>query len=360
MTLEMARPRSLARPATRALVVDRLRYAPLAAVAGFYATLFVTLGYRPGDVLIGLAAGRELLHGHLSVYADIPGAQMGPLSLLLAGALPRGVYVALTCALLAVFLLLVERAADWSPRRLMFAGVLLTAPWAFYAAEGHIDDALVLVAAAGILSSLREERHEAAAMFAVLGLAAKPTAVIALPLLLLASRRALLLAVAGGALVWAPFALADFHGFLAAGHGIAYVQPHSLPGLLGAPAYTGFPGWVRPVQLLVGLALTGLAARRIGAAQALLLAFVVRVALEPGAWPSYTSSLIGLALLVDSRRTIPAATACAAAAWAVGFSHPLDLSRGVLRLVLLAGVGVVAWQARAVRATAPGLPAATP
>src|ERR1035437_8773350 len=48
--------------------------------------------------------GHYLLSGHLTVYADKPRVQMGPLALLLAGVLPGTVYVVAVCALLPLVL----------------------------------------------------------------------------------------------------------------------------------------------------------------------------------------------------------------------------------------------------------------
>jgi len=322
-------------------IMERMTVRP-SLVAGVSATawaLVLAPMYRPPDVQIGVDAGRALLGGDLAVYAHMPEAQMGPLALVLA-ALPRPVYLLLVAGALAVFVHLADRLG--APRRAQLViGLAVSLPWAMFALEGHADDVLVLISAAVMLVGVRERSDWWIVGGFVLAASGKPTAAILVGLLVLAGWRATVMALGLAASMWAPFVLADVHGFASAGRGIQTVQAWSAPWLLGSAEGAAFPGWVRPVQMLVGVALCWALARRGELAAGLLVAFGWRVMLEPGVWFSYSTTLIALALLLPRRPYSVAALALAS--WC--FAHEwggAGAVNGLGRLACIAALCTVA------------------
>ena len=272
-------------------------------------------GYLPADWTILHGAGRDLLAGHLTVYVRHPDAQVGPLALVLS-ALPRPLFTALVCALM-LSLTLTGRRLGIPDRAILVGGSVAAIPWGVQALGGHIDDPLVVTGAAVMILGLRQHRPDKVGWGFVLALAGKPTGVVLAPLLLTAGWPAIGVAVAGVATVWGPFVLADLGGFLRAGQGVVWVEPWSLPFVLGEPAGAAFPEWVRPVQLVGGLAGCWLVARRNGPVSAAVAALAFRAVLEPGAWPSYSVCVIALTLLLPTRRG--QSTSLAAFSWLVGW-----------------------------------------
>jgi hypothetical protein len=280
--------------------------------------------------------GHYLLSGHLTVYADKPRVQMGPLALLLAGVLPGTVYVVAVCALLPLVLWIVM--LPYPPTRQTYlralvGGMLLAWPWAAFAVQGHADDALVVFGVLTMVSALKLRREFWVVAGFLVAIAAKPTAILFLPLAFMHSRRAGILATVGGGLLWAPFILADVPGFLAAGPGQGDLWPYSVPALLGSVPHTGIPGWVRPAQLVGGVALCWFLARRKGPVAAATGVFAFRVLLEPGTWNYYSTSVIAAAIMLDLHRRwrVPWATLLAFVSFVSAFGVPLTMAQGVVR-----------------------------
>jgi hypothetical protein len=304
--------------------------------------LWIASPTRPDDALIAMRAGDALLGGDWAVFAHHPDAQMGPLPLLLSGALPWRVFSALIGASLGAFIWLAGRLGT-PERALWWIGVPLALPWSLFALQGHADDALVLLGAVVMLVGLRDHRTVAIVGGFALAAAGKPTAAILVGLLLVAGWRVAAAGLVAAGLVWAPFVLADVHGFLAAGKGIQTVQAWSVPWLLGSAADSAYPDWVRPVQLLLGVAVCWRLARRGSPAAGLLAAFALRTVLEPGTWWAYSSFLLALVVLLPKWRY--AAALLAAGSW--WFAHwwgGINAPNGVARLACLAGlIAVAAW-----------------
>lgn len=298
------------------------------------------VGHPTGDWQIARAAGNLLVAGHWDVYAQMPKAQMGPLALLLAGAVPGSVYLATICALFPVLLMLAMASQAPSPRlyAVVAAGGILTAwPWAAFGVQGHADEALVVLGAVGMVVAFgRRQSLWVCAAFLV-AIAAKPTAIVLLPLVFMSSWRAGLTALVGTGLIWAPFFLADPTGFLAAGRGPGDTWPGSLHALLGAEPYTGFPAWVRPVQLIGGLAVFWALARYRSAAAALVGVLAFRTLLEPGAWNYYGAAIAAAGLLFDVRHfRRPVITALGFVSFAAVLSTPVSPIGGHIRLLAIA------------------------
>jgi hypothetical protein len=111
-------------------------------------------------------------------------------------------------------------------------------------------------------------------------------------------------------LPWLPFVLAD-GGTIGGGSYTQAVDPASALAALGVHAHL-MPGWVRPAQVLTGLALAALVARRGHWGGALAIALAARLALDPQVYGYYTLTYLTAALALDlvaARRPLPLATA---------------------------------------------------
>lgn len=274
----------------------------------------------------------------LHLYANIPSVQMGPPSLLLAapfqwlspqveghlvaGLMSLAVLLALWCA---------ERAAQASGEadavraKTLVAGLVVVPIWTMAAQQwGHLDDVTALLAAMVAAVSVSRGRHEVlAGLILGTGAAAKPWAVILLPLLFAYSRpqvpRAVLAFVAGALIWWAPFVMAapqTIHALGSVSLNMVIDPTWRLFGMRGAA-----PLWIRPVQLLGGLAVSTFAVRRVGWASVPVVALAWRVTTDPYAWPYYVMGPLLGAALWDLARTstrrwasFPWATAAAAVA----------------------------------------------
>jgi hypothetical protein len=325
---------------------DNLRRASaIAAPVAVCIAIAVVVGHPMGDWEIAREGGDLLLGGHLDVYAIMPTAQMGPLALLLGGGLPGELYLATACLLFPVLLLLIMTGQPMTRRlHLLMAsgGMLLAWPWVAFGVQGHLDEALVTLGAVGMVVAYEQRRDTWLWIAFLVAIAAKPTVVVLLPLVFMRSRRAGLYALIGTGLIWAPFFLADPAGFIAAGRGPGDIWPGSLHALLGAEPHSGFPAWVRPVQLVGGMTLVWALARYRSAAAAVVGVFALRALLEPGAWNYYGAAIAAVALLFDARNLRwPAVTALGAVAFASVVSTPVSPIGGHLRLAAIALVLVV-------------------
>lgn len=316
------------------------------------ALLMTTRMYGPDQYIdheIATKAGNLLLSGGFDVFAVMPEAQMGPLSLTLAGLLPMPIYTVLVCATGYLFIQLCYAATNAAPRFWhIIAAILLGGVWYRFAPTSHADDVLVLLGAVAIAAARQRGTPWWAAVGFVVGIAAKPTALILLPLVWLVSRRAALAGVVGAAVVWAPFVFADLSGFLVAGGGIANVFPYSLPGFLGVEVWSDYPWWVRPAQLVVCFALAWVLGRRVGFPAAILAVFAAKTMLEPGTFPLYWQSIVAASFLVDiaARWRYPMLTTISLIGWLFGLRGAPTAEEGLLRLGLLLALLIAVWLSR--------------
>ena len=302
------------------------------------------------DWLIARAAGAALYGSDgLRVYATHPRAQMGPLALALA-LLTRPAYLVLVAALLGPVLLLLAGAglaanrAGWTRRSLLVAGAgaaLAVVPWTQLAWKGHADDALVLLGIAVLALGLYRPsggtwpgpRVLVVAGIAI-AVAGKPTGVVLVPVSALAGLEVLATTLLAVLAIWAPFALVDLPGLLAAGRGVMTVGRGSLPSVLGVRVGAAPPSWVRIGQLLGGLALAGLGAARRRPLEGVAAAFCLRALMDPNPAPAYSTPLVLLAVALDAGRPVPSVTVLAAASF--WLSQPvLDGGPGGYRLAAL-------------------------
>ena len=271
--------------------------------------------------------GSALLFGEdgLHVFARHPELHMGPLSLVATRALSPFGHSGLSGAIVLMWalgpltLFLLERAARairGGPDTLVafttLVGGLLFLPAWFRAAGpvAHIDDVLAMAFLVFAAWAVAVRRPSLAGLAVGLAVAAKPWGIIALPLCLAFPPRlvARSLGIAVGTILvaWLPFVLADRN---TTGAG-AYAQANDAASALRALGVHSLdtPGWVRPAQVLLAIAL-GVLAVWIGRWPAVLpVALAMRIALDPAVFTYYAPTLVlgGIACdLLVSRRSVP-------------------------------------------------------
>lgn len=212
----------------------------------------------------------------------------GPLALAMSALLGNYLLAALFGA---VLLPLALWRVEGSPRRTALAVVVAAGPWCAAGAAGHLDDQLAAVLLVAAITTTGTK----AAAWLVLACAAKPFALLALPVV---DRRAAALTVAAGA-VGLAFLLFVLDGGWLASQGTT-VQSGS-PLHLVLPNNETPPRWWRLAQLVVLLAVAALAVRRVDPLRAVLVASAVRVALEPGDFVYYAAALACLAACLAVR-----------------------------------------------------------
>lgn len=265
------------------------------------------------NVLFGVDRRWLTQPGGLSLYANYPEIQFGPLSLLVgapfvalgdAGRVLLG--VALLAAGLAIYWAVDAMAgADDDPAtalQSMIGGVMFAAAWPPLASGYyHVDDAIAVGACVAAVAAMRRGGVVTAGVLVGVATAAKPWALVFLPLLWAGGRReAWRGVIAAGivtALAWGPFVVGDT-ATLGAGQPTVDVSAASVLHLFGASLGLA-PSWVRAPQLLLALALAAIAVRRGHWYAAPLVALAARVAVDPGTFSYYTSGAVAAALLRD-------------------------------------------------------------
>ena len=256
--------------------------------------------------------------GGLSLYVDHPEFQFGPLAVVAAVpfswfGLGLGSWlaiivgsalglIALAALVTTVRRLRPDALRSARPLSLIGGAVTLVLVWGDVAVRtAHLDDAIALCALAAALWALSEGRTGWATVAVAIGAAAKPWAVIFLPLLLLVpdSRRFVRPVGAGlvAVLTWVPFLLAAPETLDVRDYAIPNEASSALR-ILGVTDPTT-PDWVRPAQLLGGMALVGLLVL-VGRWPAALMAGVaVRLVLDPAANRYYTVGLVLTVLVFE-------------------------------------------------------------
>ncbi len=286
----------------------------------------------------------------LHVYAQHPTLQIGPLAFvvagavdLLAGAHALGVaqLVAMTGLPVVLGLLASLLPSAGRPWRVLLGGLVLAPAWTVVAVRWvHLDDALALtLVTVGLWGVRRGRGHPALAGVALAGAcAAKPWAVIALPLLLVlpprSRGRAVTYAVVGTAVAWLPFLMAD-PGTLSALHPPVRVADSSVMWWLGYHG-TYLPAWDRLAQLVIAPLVALLAVWRRSWPGALLAGVAVRLVLDPQDIAYYAAGAVVGALVLDlfgRRSRVPwTAVVTAVALWqpfVIDFARRFELSSGV-------------------------------
>ena len=295
-----------------------MRRGALLTVAGVVATLAWTAWWAAGAWPVsGLSwhffadGSHDLLQTDaLSVYARDPQLQVGPLSLVVAGALDylpgsAARQVALgAMALMGPFLLgllALVVPVERRRRRMLVAALVVLPAWTVLAVRwGHLDD--VLATAFGVAAVVAIcRRHPVLAGLAVgAAIAAKPWAVGFVPLLLALPRlrlRSVLVMLATASAAWLPFILGD-PGTLAALRPRVALVPGSGLHTLGVRGEV-VPAWGRSAQFVLApaAALAVAASRRW--AGVMLVSVAVRLALDPQDNAYYVGSAAMAAVVFD-------------------------------------------------------------
>ncbi|HUX71318.1 MAG TPA: hypothetical protein VMV41_12450, partial [Cellulomonadaceae bacterium] len=247
----------------------------------------------------------------LHLYATHPELQMGPLTFLVAAPLSgapewlSGLLVSATIAAAGPLLLMaVSRLPQVTvtARQRGLAAAVLMPVWAELAVHyTHLDDALALALLVAALHAVSRGRAATAALLLAASADAKPWALAFVPVLLALPRerwqRAAWSWIAGIALAWLPFVIADPATLHAGGFSIPNVASSSLRPLGVASPET--PVWDRPAQVLLGAALGAVAVLRRRWLVVPAIALAVRMLLDPGTYPYYTSGLVLATVIVD-------------------------------------------------------------
>lgn len=269
-----------------------------------------------GRVLLGLHPPTHHF-GALHLYAHYPGIQTGPPGLLAAGVIawaagPASRLVAVVAILVMGMLViaLVEAMTGAPARKLLPAGSIALALWvSSFALYPHLEDALALLFSLYAVVLLQRRGHWVlVALLLGTAAAAKPWAAMFLPLVLALPRTVRVYAAGMAVLVaicwWLPFVLADNQTVPALAGFSIEVKDTSVLHLIGFRGTS--PGWVRPVQVLIGAAAVGLAVHRGRLVEALLTGLVMRLWLDPATYPYYGAGVLLLTLPPDlTRGSIP-------------------------------------------------------
>ena len=272
------------------------------------------------DLLFGTHEIWATEQGGLHLFANYPDIQIGPLSLVVAAVLRvagddvgRVLAAVLIVALGVLTVRLVEgivehlsaSSGDDQRRRrhllVLIGGLVAVYAWSELARYVHLDDALALFFMVLAVRGVARQQGSAGVHLG-LAVAAKPWAVLALPLLLALGskrRRGAAAATAIIALAYVPFVVAD-PGTVTAGEPVIDILPGSALTLLGF-AEGEPPAWLRGAQLAVALTLGVVAVRRGRWLGVLLAGIGSRLLLDPGVFYYYSSGAVLAAFLFDLR-----------------------------------------------------------
>jgi hypothetical protein len=277
----------------------------------------------------GLLTSGSPVTGGLHVYAAHPELQIGPLALLAAvplihldpwhGRLCAALLLSACGPLLLANLVRVrERSGPIRDPLLLMTGLLVLPVWTEVAVHyAHLDDAMALAAIVVATGALRRGSAVTTGLLLAAAADSKPW-VLGCGLLIVAlpagkRGRALVAFGTGVAVAWLPFLLADPRTLDLGHFSIPNVASSALNALGVHDPVT--PSWDRGAQLILGVAVAGLALRR-GRWPAVLLAVVcARLLLDPETYNYYTSGLLVATALVDmyvQRRGFPMWTSSAA------------------------------------------------
>jgi hypothetical protein len=290
--------------------------------------------------------------GGLHIFANYPALQMGPLSYLAAAVIRNAVaaeVVLQVAGLLIVYLIdriaAVARPDRDKPWTLLVGGAVFLVAWSELAAAfAHLDDGLALLLAVLAVYAAVTGHPIASGLAVGLAAAAKPWALVFLPVLLINPKTIRAAAAAAGtiAVAYAPFFIAD-PATMNATRFLIRNEPDSALRALGVTEnYT--PHWDRAAQVLLGCALGTVAFLRNRWPAILMLAGDARIVLDPAAHSYYTPDVVTGALLLDLviQTRLPVFTVVSFAALNLA---PLIINdqaaQGAIRLALVAA-GTVA------------------
>lgn len=340
-------------------------------LATYFAALAGTLAtkHTDGDWDYFVDMSKQLAgDAGLSVYAQNPRIQSGPISLLAVRILSVDLWtsrllIALVFAgagLLSIGILYRLRALKYGPSAghdltALVGGVVLMFWWSFLRSFGHLDDAMVLtIAAVALWSALTGQRRLMTAVLIGVALAIKPWAIFLLPMTLhradWRTRRGLypLVSIAVGSLLWAPFFIAD-PGTLDGMRPTVRLAPDSVLRLFGFAGEELSP-LLRVGQLVLALVIVTVGAWRGRYITGLLAGVAVRLAMDPGTWNYYATGFILVAVawdLCESRSRIPWLGLVTSLALAPLWVYDQPETRAIVRLATsMVAVSLVLWPTR--------------
>jgi hypothetical protein len=322
---------------------------------------------------------RTLAHsGHayssgLHLYVQHPEIQVGPPPLaLLAGfqwlpaVVVRAIFVALMAACGVLLVWCAERiaASSWTvanlaggrervERLVLAVGLAFVLAWSAEVTQwGHLDDVMAIVSCTLALTLVvRNGRWwVVAALLIGVGVASKPWALIAAPVLLglpRANRAPAALTAMGTAVAcWAPFVIADPGTVSALGAFRLHVASTSTLSLFGLVPGSVAPDWVRPLQMVGGFLLAWWVARSGRLSAVLVLGLLFRTVTDPQAWGYYgLGPLVGAFVWELSRgRRFPILTLAIGVIEITGQAE-FPGQAAMLRLILTVVVAVVVLRA---------------
>ena len=357
----------------------RIGFLPLRrhnALLGLWTVVWFLLVARSGGVSWHyLRQGEQLLFGDapgggLSLYAQHPELQIGPVSLLAARLFApfppqtgQLLAEAVMSALGLVMLILVGRTAAQYylgtgtnhrrlQQRILIAGLAFIPMWVEVSVRfAHLDDVLALFFTTLAVYSLSRGGSTAVGVWLALAADSKPWALSFAALLLVLPRgrrlRVSALFCALVAVAWLPFYLGNLDS-VAAARFVIPNQPASSLRWLGVSA-PSTPPWDRPAQLSLGLVLGALAVLRGRWPAVVLLGADARILLDPSVYTYYTASVLLGTLIWDAvgqRRLVPWWSWIALLSLYGGtLLIPSDPARGLVRLgfVVLSTGYVLLW-----------------
>jgi hypothetical protein len=247
----------------------------------------------------------------LDLYRTHPEFQFGPVAVVIAAPfafLPQSIgvpaVVVFTSLLGVAALVALGDAArrarpDADPRRLrrnlLLGGVALTLVWTDISIGAvHLDDAVALAATAGALAATARGKPWLATGALALAAAAKPWAIVFAPLALVLPGRFRVARVAAigaaVALTWLPFVIDAPNTIAAARSFTIQNAPSSALRALGITD-PSTPSWVRPAQIVLGLAIATALVHRRRWPGIVMAGLALRLMLDPGVHHYYAAGL---------------------------------------------------------------------
>lgn len=287
-----------------------------------------------------------LVTSGLHVYADHPTLQIGPLTFVIAGSVgwldsytARVVaqLVMLAAGPLLVWWLAPLVVADRRLVRVTAATLVVVPAWSVLAVRwAHLDDVLAVVFTVAAIRAVCSGRAITSGLLLAAAVASKPWAVGFVPLLLVLQRhrvRSLITAGAAVAAVYAPFFIADS----ATINAFRPKVPVSSDSGLWFFGYRGHwvPAWGRTAQLIAAPFIALAAVLRQRWTGLFIVAFAIRLALDPQDLPYYIGAAAVAAAIFDllgTRWTMPWTTIITVLVlwqpFVADFSHALDRTTG--------------------------------
>jgi hypothetical protein len=339
---------------------------PLTAVGlATFAWRYLSQAGQPSSWHYFSDAASGLLHGPgLDLYAVHPEFQFGPLAAVVAMLFQPMPHVLIRPAVamfgsllgIAILVLLERLVLEIHPgvdavrvrRALSCAAIPVLYAWSDIAIRNeHIDDAIAITGIVAATFWMARRRPWIATAMMAVAVAAKPWAIVCVPLLAIGTDRSRwgrpVVATAAAGATWLPFVIDDHRTLSALSHFTIVNSATSALRVIGVTV-ARTPMWDRPVQSLVGVAVAALLVRY-GRWWAIPMSSLgVRLLLDPGTHRYYTAGLAVAVLLWElcvaptkvPWRSIAAVFLLNATATAVPFGHEAGRVRCAFLVAMIA------------------------